>query len=240
MGSEKDTCFSFKEGEVLLVNKPQTWTSFQAVNCIKYAVKHCTGEKKIKVGHAGTLDPLASGLLIICTGKQTKQIESYQAKEKEYTGTFVIGQSTPCGDLEKEVDKEWNIDHINPEMLEESRVKYLGKIQQTPPIFSAVKVDGKRAYDYARSDQDVKLKSREIEIFDFEITRVEMPEVDFRVVCSKGTYIRSLAIDFGKSLGVGAYLKNLCRTRIGDFKLQDSWELEELKEVIREQKEKNI
>ena len=221
--------FNFKGGEVLLVNKPVSWTSFQVVNSIKYAVKHSTGEKKIKVGHAGTLDPLARGLLIICTGKQTKQIESYQAKEKEYTGTFVIGQSTPCGDLEKEVDQEWDINHIDSMMIEETRKKFLGEIKQTPPTFSAIKIDGKRAYDYARSNEEVKLKSRIVTITSFEITRIELPEVDFRVSCSKGTYIRSLAIDFGKSLGVGAYLKNLCRTRIGDYKLCDAWELEDLK-----------
>lgn len=240
MSTQKDNSFSFKEGEVLLVNKPVSWTSFQVVNSIKYAVKHALGVKKIKVGHAGTLDPLAKGLLIICTGKQTKQIESYQAKVKEYTGTFVIGESTPCGDLEKEVDQRWDIDHITNDMIEEARKQFIGKIEQTPPVFSAVKIDGKRAYDYARSDQEVKMKSREIEIMELEFTRIEMPEIDFRVVCSKGTYIRSLAIDIGKTLGVGAYLKNLCRTKIGDFHLENAWEIDDLKAAIKSGEEKNI
>ncbi|MFA8300810.1 MAG: tRNA pseudouridine(55) synthase TruB [Hyphomicrobiales bacterium] len=235
--SVKKKIFSFEEGEVLLVDKPLNWTSFNVVSSIKHAVKYVTEKKKIKVGHAGTLDPLATGLLILCTGKMTKQIEKFQAKEKEYTGTFVIGATTPCYDLEKDIDRTFDISHITEDMIRENVDHFIGEIEQTPPIFSAIKIDGKRAYDYARNDEEVKIKSRKVTISEFEITRIELPEIDFRVVCSKGTYIRSLARDFGESLSNGAYLKNLKRTRIGDFELLDAWGVNELKEHIRSLKD---
>jgi tRNA pseudouridine55 synthase len=187
-----------------------------------------TGEPGwLKIGHAGTLDPLATGLLIVCTGKQTKNIESYQAQEKEYTGTFHIGATTPCYDLEKEIDQHYPTDHITEELIREMTHQFIGKIQQTPPLFSAVKIDGKRAYDIARAGKTAEIRSKEITIKEFEITRIALPEVDFRVVCSKGTYIRSLARDFGEALKSGAHLTALCRTRIGEYLLKDAMDLEE-------------
>jgi tRNA pseudouridine55 synthase len=223
----------FRAGEVLLINKPLTWTSFQAVNKMKYLIKHhpslVLDGKRVqpKIGHAGTLDPLATGLLIVCTGKQTKNIEKYQAQEKEYTGTFYIGATTPCYDLEKEIDAHYPTDHITDDLIRETTKQFTGKIQQTPPLYSAIKIDGKRAYDIARAGQTAEIKSKEIEITVFEITRIALPEVDFRVVCSKGTYIRSLARDFGLALNSGAHLTALCRTRIGDYKLSDAMSIEE-------------
>ncbi|MFM7023195.1 MAG: tRNA pseudouridine(55) synthase TruB [Flavobacteriales bacterium] len=222
-------------GKVILLHKPLTWTSFQAVKKVKFTIKdkvHRRSEKatekfKLKVGHAGTLDPLATGLLIICTGKETKNIELYQGQEKEYTGTFVLGATTPCYDLEKEIDQHYPTEHITAELIEETRQKFVGAIQQIPPLFSALKVDGKRAYKLARAGKDIEIKAREVTISEFEITRIALPEVDFRVVCSKGTYIRSLARDFGESLNSGAHLSALCRTRIGAFKLEDAMGIEE-------------
>jgi tRNA pseudouridine55 synthase len=231
--------FDFRQGEVLLIHKPLTWTSFQAVNKLKYAIKNhpslIDNGKRIqpKIGHAGTLDPLATGLLIICTGKQTKNIELYQAQEKEYTGTFYIGATTPCYDLEKPVDATYPTEHITEEMIRSTVSQFMGKIQQTPPIYSAIKVDGKRAYDLARAGKSAEIKPREISITEFEITRIEMPLVDFRVVCSKGTYIRSLARDFGEALGSGAHLTALCRTRIGEYKLTDAWEIESFIQAVK-------
>ena len=210
------------EAKVLLVHKPLTWTSFDVVKKIKYALKFK------KIGHAGTLDPLATGLLILCTGKMTKQIESYQAQEKEYTGTFVLGKTTPSFDLETEVDSETDISNLSHEDIRHATSYFIGEIDQVPPVFSAVKVNGKRAYKSARKGEEVMLKSRKVEIKAFEITRIALPEVDFRVVCSKGTYIRSLARDFGKQLNVGAYLSALCRTRIGEFTLDKAQTIEQL------------
>jgi tRNA pseudouridine55 synthase len=208
------------EGDVLLIDKPYHVTSFEVVNKIKIAIKK-TYPDKIKVGHAGTLDPLATGLLIICTGKKTKQIEQIQAQEKEYTGTFFVGATTPCFDKEKEVDFTFETQHITKELIEQTAKKFMGKQLQTPPIFSAVHVDGKRAYDLAREGAaEIKIAPKEIDIKLFEITRIALPEVDFKVVCSKGTYIRSLARDFGLALNSGAYLTALRRTRIGDFKTE--------------------
>ncbi len=212
----------FRAGEVFLLDKPYEWTSFHVVNSIRYQMSRVTGFKRNKVGHAGTLDPLATGLLIICTGKATKQIESYQAQVKEYTGTFKLGATTPCFDLEKEEDKQFPIDHITKEMIQDATKHFIGKIEQTPPIFSAIKIKGKRAYDYARNDEQVVIKPKNIEIMEFEITDIRMPEVDFRVVCSKGTYIRSLARDFGLKLDSGAYLIALRRTKIGDYDVKDA------------------
>jgi tRNA pseudouridine55 synthase len=229
----------FRAGEVLLINKPLTWTSFQAVNKMKYLIKHhpslVLDGKRVqpKIGHAGTLDPLATGLLIVCTGKQTKNIEKYQAQEKEYTGTFYIGATTPCYDLEKEIDAHYPTDHITDDLIRETTKQFTGKIQQTPPLYSAIKIDGKRAYDIARAGQTAEIKSKEIEITVFEITRIALPEVDFRVVCSKGTYIRSLARDFGLALQSGAHLTALCRTRIGDYKLSDAMSIEEFENSLK-------
>ena len=224
--------FDFPKGEVLLVDKPLHWTSFQVVKKIRYAVTK-KAPKKTKVGHAGTLDPLATGLLIICTGKMTKQIDQYQAQEKEYTGTILLGKTTPSYDGETEVDKEYDISHINEKLIHDTTQPFLGEIEQFPPIFSAIKVDGKRSYDLARKGKEVEIKSRKITIKKFEITKIEMPTVHFRVVCSKGTYIRSLANDFGQVLGAGAYLTSLIRTRIGDFKLSDAHNLDDLVTLIR-------
>ncbi len=224
--------YDFKAGEVLLIDKPLEWTSFDIVNSIRVNIKRHLGIKKLKVGHAGTLDPLASGLLIICTGKMTKQIDQIQAKEKEYTGTFQIGVTTPSFDKETEVDKEYPIDHINEELLHNTLKQFLGEIDQTPPIFSAIKIDGKRAYEYAREKKDVEIKSKKIEIKEFELTRIDLPEVDFRVVCSKGTYIRSLARDFGSALESGAYLTALRRTRIGAYNIEEANSIEIMREII--------
>lgn len=201
---------------VLLIDKPEGWTSFQAVKRLKYALK------ARKIGHAGTLDPLATGLLIICQGKKTKEIESIQAMPKEYTGMFVLGETTPSFDLETAVDKSFPTNHITDELLAETVISFLGEQEQTPPLFSAVKVNGKRAYDIARSGGTAELKSKKINISDFEINRIEKNKILFRVVCSKGTYIRSLARDFGNRLNSGAYLTNLRRTKIGDYSVEQA------------------
>lgn len=205
-----------KEGVVLLVDKPHGWTSFDAVNKLRY------GLKIKKIGHAGTLDPLATGLLILCTGKKTKQIETYQAQEKEYTGTLVLGQTTPSHDLETEVDSTTEISHLTETQIKAAVAPFTGDIMQTPPGHSAIKVKGVRAYEHARKGREIKLDPRPVTVSTFEITAMRLPEVDFRIVCSKGTYIRSLVRDFGKELGVGAYMSALCRTRIGDFSLSEA------------------
>ena len=216
---------NFHAGEILLINKPYTWSSFQAVNKIKHAIKNhpsfiVDGVKvKPKVGHAGTLDPLATGLLIVCTGKKTKSINELMGLEKEYTGTFFIGATTPCFDLEKPVDQTFPTEHVTSELIQNAVKNFIGKIEQVPPLFSAVMINGKRAYEYAREGKEAEIKSREVEIKEFEITRIALPEIDFRIVCSKGTYIRSIARDLGLALNSGAHLTKLCRTRIGDFSL---------------------
>ena len=220
--------FQFKEGETLLIDKPYTYTSFDAVNRLRYRIKKITGVKKIKVGHAGTLDPLATGLLIICTGKLTKTIDTIQAQTKEYTGEFEIGKTTPSFDLETEFDSETDFSHVTPDLLEEARASLQGEIEQVPPMFSAIKVDGKRLYELARKGKEKKIEPRAVTVSEFEIDATELPIVKFRIVCSKGTYIRSLARDFGKKLNTGAYLKSLRRTKIGDFKVEDSHNLDEL------------
>jgi tRNA pseudouridine55 synthase len=191
---------------------------------------------KLKVGHAGTLDPLATGLLIICTGKMTKQIDTFQAEEKEYTGTFTLGATTPTYDLESEPEQKFEVAHITPEQIREATKQFTGDIQQYPPAHSAVKIDGERLYEKARRGEEVELRVRNVTISEFEITRIELPEVDFRVVCSKGTYIRSLANDFGKALNNGAYLSRLRRTRSGNFRSEDAWEVMELVNTIRDLK----
>ena len=202
----------FKEGQVLLIDKPLTWTSFQVVNKIRWEIRQRFGLKKIKVGHAGTLDPLATGLLIICTGKQTKQIHRYQAQQKEYTGVFTLGATTPSYDLETDIGKVFPTAHISKELLYKTASQFIGDIEQKPPIFSAIKKEGKRLYELARA--------RIVSISEFEITQINLPQVAFRIVCSKGTYIRSLAYDFGLALGSGAHLSALIRTKIGNFSVE--------------------
>ena len=216
------TAEEFLQGKVLLIDKPLEGTSFQAVNKIRWHIKKQFGLKKIKVGHAGTLDPLATGLLIICTGKMTKQINEFQAQEKEYTGTFHLGATTPSYDLETEVNEEYPTAHITSKSIESVTQSFLGEINQKPPIFSAIKKDGKRLYDIARKGETTEIQSRKVTISAFDITRIAMPEVDFRVSCSKGTYIRSLANDFGIALDSGAHLSALRRTRIGEFSVENA------------------
>lgn len=220
----------FYKGEILLVNKPLGWTSFQAVNKLKYGLKRhpsllLDGKLvHLKIGHAGTLDPLATGLLIVCTGKKTKEIQSFQDLPKEYTGTFFIGATTPCYDLEKPIDKTYPTEHITADLIDAAVKNFIGKQEQVPPIFSAVMVNGKRSYELARKGEEVELKAKPIEIYEFEITRLAFPEMDFRIVCSKGTYIRSIARDLGLALNSGAHLTALCRTKIGDFNLTEAKE----------------
>ncbi len=212
----------FTEDRVLLIDKPLRWTSFDVVKKLRHILKIK------KIGHAGTLDPLATGLLILCTGKMTKRIDEYQAMEKEYTGKFIIGQTTPSYDMETTPTVALDISHITSSEIESAAKQFIGTISQIPPLHSAIKVDGKRAYELAREGKDVELKAREIIISEFEIVSVEKSQISFRVVCSKGTYIRSLARDFGNALGVGAYLDELCRTRIGSFKLADALSVEQV------------
>ena len=227
------TLEDFKEGQVLLIDKPLKWTSFQVVNKIRWLIRKEYHIKKIKVGHAGTLDPLATGLLILCTGKFTKQIETYQSQEKEYTGTFTLGATTPSFDLETAIDKTFDISGLTQEQIKAATNQFIGDIQQQPPVFSAIKKDGKRLYEFARSGKDVEVPIRTIQISEFEITNIQLPDVDFRVVCSKGTYIRSLAHDFGKALGNGAHLTSLRRTRIGDFPVFDAVSIEDFERKIQ-------
>ncbi|SDL69219.1 tRNA pseudouridine(55) synthase TruB [Kriegella aquimaris] len=207
----------FLNGQLLLIDKPLGWSSFQAVNKLKWVIRKKFGLKKIKIGHAGTLDPLATGLLLICTGKFTKKINEFQGQEKEYTGTVTLGATTPSYDLETEIDHTFPIDHITEEQIKAAAAGFVGDIEQVPPIFSALKKDGKRLYEYAREGKTVEIKKRVITISEFEITGIKLPEVEFRVVCSKGTYIRSLAHDLGLVLKSGAHLSELRRTKIGLF-----------------------
>jgi len=218
---------AYKKGQVLLIDKPLEWTSFQAVNKIRWHIKQRFQIKKIKVGHAGTLDPLASGLLIICTGKQTKEIHVYQGQVKEYTGSFTIGATTPSYDLETEIDHRFPTAHITNELIYETAQQFLGEIDQKPPIFSAIKKEGKRLYELARKGEATEIKSRKVTIDEFEITNINLPNIDFRVVCSKGTYIRSLAYDFGKALRSGGHLSALRRTKIGAFSVEKAKSIED-------------
>lgn len=211
------TLEELKEGQVLLVDKPLNWTSFQVVNKIRWNIRKDHKIKKIKVGHAGTLDPLATGLLVICTGKKTKEIESFQGQEKEYTGTFVIGETTPSFDLETEIDNTFPIDGITEEDLQIAVEQLTGEITQYPPVFSAVKIKGKRAYESARKGEEVKMNPRIVNISKFEIDSSDFPRINFTIICSKGTYIRTIVSDFGKILNNGAHLSVLRRERIGKF-----------------------
>ncbi len=230
---------NYTEGCTIVVDKPYTWTSFDVVNKIRWNIKQKLGVKNIKVGHAGTLDPLATGLLIICIGKHTKLIDQIMGGEKTYTGTILLGKTTPSYDLESEYDQEFPTNHITPEMVEEVRKTFLGEIQQVPPIFSAKQVDGKRAYDLARAGKEVILKSNTITISDFKVSTDRFPEIDFEVSCSKGTYIRSIAYDFGKALNSGGVLTALRRTRSGELTLENSKTVDEWIEYIRKEDKKN-
>ena len=214
--------FDFEAGEVLLLDKPLTWSSFDVVRKVKNTLRIR------KIGHAGTLDPLATGLLILCTGKKTKQIDQIQAQEKEYTGTFRLGETTPSFDLETAVDQTRPYAHLTDEQLLAATQQFMGEIQQTPPLFSAVKVDGQRAYELARKGEQAEIKSKTVTIKAFELTRIALPDVDFRVVCSKGTYIRSLARDLGEALGCGAHLTALVRTRIGNYALSEAFSIDDV------------
>jgi tRNA pseudouridine55 synthase len=210
-------------GQTLLIDKPLTWSSFQAVNKLKYSLKNKYGlPKKFKIGHAGTLDPLATGLLIVCTGKSTKTISDIQGQEKEYTGTITIGATTPSYDLETAVDATFPTEHITDALIQETTLQFLGEIDQKPPIFSAIKKDGKRLYEHARAGEEVEIKSRKVSMHEFEITRIALPEIDFRIKCSKGTYIRSIAYDFGLALQSGGHLTALRRTKIGDYSVENA------------------
>ena len=224
--------FDFQNGELLLVDKPLTWTSFDVVG----KIRNSTRIKKIKVGHAGTLDPLATGLLIVCTGKLTKKVDEFLAEEKEYTGTITLGATTPSYDLETEVNQNFPIEHITTELIANAAQSFEGEIEQVSPAYSALRIDGERAYHKARRGEEVKMKSRKVTIETFEITNIEMPVISFRIVCSKGTYIRSIAHDFGKKLESGGYLSSLRRTRSGGFKIEDAWNLDTLIAKIKEER----
>jgi tRNA pseudouridine55 synthase len=221
--------FDFAGGEVLLVDKPLEWTSFDVVGKLRNSMK----PQKIKVGHAGTLDPLATGLLIICTGKFTKRIDSFQAEDKEYTGAITIGATTPSYDLETEVNQTFDYTHITEADIREATLQFTGELEQYPPAHSAIKIKGERVYEKARRGEEVELKARRVTINSFKIEKIEMPNVYFRINCSKGTYIRSIAHDFGKALGIGAHLSQLRRTKSGDFHVDNAWNLQDLIEKIK-------
>jgi tRNA pseudouridine55 synthase len=221
------TVDDFKEGQLILIDKPLKWTSFQVVNKVRWHIKKTFDLKKIKVGHAGTLDPLATGLLVICTGKMTKQIQRYQAQSKTYTGTLTLGSTTPSYDLETDIDTTFPTAHITEKIILETAEKFIGNIEQYPPIFSALKKDGKRLYDLARSGTPVAVEPRTIRIDKFNITNIDEQNIHFEVHCSKGTYIRSLAHDFGKTLNSGAHLSGLRRTAIGDFSVENAITIDE-------------
>ena len=228
-----ETLDTYQEGRVLLIDKPLNWTSFQVVNKIRWLIKQQFSIKKIKVGHAGTLDPLATGLLILCTGKFTKKIETYQAQVKEYTGTITLGATTPSYDLESEIDQKFDISEISEADILKNTQQFLGKIQQQPPIFSALKQNGKRLYEYAREGSKIEIPSRPVTINEFKITKIKLPCIEFRIVCGKGTYIRSLAHDFGKSLNNGAHLSGLRRTKIGEFRVEDAISVLEFERLFK-------
>lgn len=231
--SEGEARFNFAEGEMLLIDKPLTWTSFDVVGKIRNSLKPL----KLKVGHAGTLDPLASGLLIVCTGKLTKKIDSYQAEDKEYTGTITLGATTPSYDLETAVDETFPIEHITEQMILDAAKSFEGEIQQFPPAHSAIKINGERVYEKARRGEEVEIKSRLVRINSFIIEKIDLPVVHFRISCSKGTYIRSLAHDFGKVLHSGSHLSSLRRTKSGDYRVENAWNLEQLIAEIKRHKE---
>jgi tRNA pseudouridine55 synthase len=220
--------YDFKTGATLLIDKPKTWTSFDVVNKLRSKIRHTLGIKKIKVGHSGTLDPMATGLLLICTGKFTKKLEEFQGLSKVYTGTIKLGATTASYDAESQEDETYPLDDITPEKIEAARQQFLGKIDQIPPMFSAIKVDGQPLYKKARKGETIEIKPRPVEIYKFEITNIDMPYLDFKVACSKGTYIRSLAYDLGRALNNGGYLTGLRRTKIGDYSIEKAWDLDEL------------
>jgi len=227
------TAEDFLNGQILLIDKPLHWSSFQAVNKLKYVLINKVGlPKKFKIGHAGTLDPLATGLLLICTGKFTKRITELQGQAKEYTGTFHIGATTPSYDLETEIDETFPTSHINESLIHETVKQFLGEIDQKPPVFSAIKKDGVRLYEHARAGETVEIASRKTTIHEFEIIRIALPEIDFRVVCSKGTYIRSLAYDFGKAMDSGAHLTTLRITKIGDYDVKKAIEVNDFEDSL--------
>ncbi|MGB5171598.1 tRNA pseudouridine(55) synthase TruB [Eudoraea sp.] len=219
-------------GQLLLVDKPLHWTSFQAVNAIKWDIRKKFDLKKIKIGHAGTLDPLASGLLLICVGKFTKKINEFQGLPKEYKGIITLGSTTPSYDLETEIDKTFSTNHITKEKVLDTLSEFTGVITQKPPIFSALKKDGKRLYEYARKGEQIEIKSRNVEVFEFEIIGFQLPNIEFRILCSKGTYIRSIAHDFGKALNSGAHLSALRRTKIGDYNVNIAMTPKAIKEKL--------
>ncbi|MCF6169666.1 MAG: tRNA pseudouridine(55) synthase TruB [Bacteroidales bacterium] len=232
MRPSKAHIFNFAEGEVLLIDKPLEWTSFDVVNHLRAFIKRTYNLKKLKVGHAGTLDPLATGLLILCTGKMTKRINEFQGMDKVYIGQMTLGASTPSFDKETEPDRFFPVDHLCVDELAQAGLRFCGEIEQTPPVYSAVKIEGKRAFEYARKAQDVELKARKVTIHQFELLNFTPPHLDFSVKCSKGTYIRSLVSDFGKSLNNGAYLSGLRRTKIGEISVNDAVTIEEFKKNV--------
>ncbi len=221
------TLTDYQTGQVLLIDKPLEWTSFQVVNKLRWEIRQKFNIKKIKVGHAGTLDPKATGLLIICTGKFTKKINEYQGQAKEYTGVITIGATRPSCDMETEIDQTFDFSTITKNQIQEATAQFLGEIDQVPPIFSAIKKDGVRLYELARKGETTEIKSRKITIYEFEITQIQLPNISFRIKCSKGTYIRAIARDFGKALGNGAYLSELRRTKIGDFTVTEAQNITE-------------
>jgi tRNA pseudouridine55 synthase len=225
----------YQEGQILLIDKPLKWSSFQAVNKLKFGlIKELKLPKKFKIGHAGTLDPLASGLLLICTGKFTKRIEELQGQAKEYTGTITVGATTPSYDLETEINERFPTEHITETLIYETLPQFIGEIDQKPPVFSAIKKDGKRLYESARAGIEVEIKTRKVTVSEFEITRIALPEIDFRIVCSKGTYIRSIAYDFGVALNSGGHLAALRRTKIGDYSVENAVEPEAFIEALQQ------
>jgi tRNA pseudouridine55 synthase len=234
----KERTYDFPEGEVLLIDKPASWTSFDVVNKVRHMLRYHLGIKKIKVGHAGTLDPLATGLLLVCTGRATKRVNEFTGLDKEYTGSFIIGATTPSYDLETPVDHEYETLHITEEMIRDAARHFMGRIVQTPPAYSAIKVEGTRAYRKARMNKDVDLPAREVLIHEFEILSAGVPETTFRVLCSKGTYVRSLVNDFGKHIGSGAYLNSLRRTRIGNYCISEAISFSRLEEILTRQLDK--
>lgn len=221
----------FKNGQLLLIDKPLKWTSFQVVNKLRWHIRKAFDIRKIKVGHAGTLDPLATGLLLICTGKKTKEIGYYQGQKKGYTGTLILGSSTPSFDLETEIDRSFSTNHITESLINKTTQNFIGEIKQYPPIFSAIKKDGKRLYQYARSGKEVDIKSRQISVDEFKITNIRGLEIDFKIQCSKGTYIRSLVNDFGKALNSGAHLSSLRRINIGRYSVNDAIKIKDFTEI---------
>lgn len=229
---ENKELVDFQAGTVLLFDKPLDWTSFDVVNRVRNMLCRKLEVKKLKVGHAGTLDPKATGLVIVCTGKVTKQIDLIQAQEKEYVATLKLGATTPSFDLESEEDAQFPTEHITQELIEHVLPKFLGEIDQVPPVFSAIKVNGKRAFDYARKGAEIELKARKIVVKSITIERFEMPELELRIACGKGTYIRSLARDLGSKLGSGAYLVGLRRTAIGENRVENAWSLEQFQEQL--------